>query len=174
MKKVIPIIILLLGFTVLHGQKTVNKFIDQIKKHDRAVAMTIPGWLIRAGINLSDNGIEDQDAEEIRNLGKKIKKLRFVVVDRQHHISESEADEFLKRAKAKDGFEEYTRVRDKGTRIYVLVKEEKDKIKYLTIFSRAEDAIALINLKTDITFEDLEKAEFSFKNKENITSEIHN
>lgn len=158
----------------MDGQKTVNKFIDQIKKHDRAVAMTLPGWLIRVGINLSDNGIENQDATEIRNLGKKIKKLRFVVVDHPHHISESEASAFLDRAKAKDGFEEYTRVRDKEKRIYVLVKEEKEKIKYLTIFTRAEEAIALINLKTDITFDDLERAEFSFKNKENISSEIHN
>ena len=163
-----------MGFTALNGQKTVNKFIDQIKKHDRAVAMTLPGWLIRAGINLSDNGIENQDATEIRNLGKKIKKLRFVVVDRPHHISESEAASFLESAKTKDGFEEYTRVRDKEKRIYVLVKEEKEKIKYLTIFTRAEEAIALINLKTDITFDDLERAEFSFKNKENISSEIHN
>ncbi len=154
--------------TVSTGQKTVNKFIDKIKKHDAALAMTLPGWFIRTGINLATKGIQDQDEKEIIHLGKKIKKLRFVVVDKPHHISLDESSDFLEKVKAKEGFEEYTRVRDGGTRVYVLVKEKKNKIEYLTIYARGEDNVALINLKTDLTFDDLEKANFSWKNKEKI------
>jgi hypothetical protein len=157
----------------LSGQKTVNKFIDKIKKHDSAIAMTLPGWFIRAGFDLATNGIEDQDEREIINLGKKIKKLRFVVVDEAHNITSDDSSEFLERAKTKDGFEEYTRVRDGNTRIYVLVKEKKNKIEYLTIYARGDNNIALINLKTDLTFSDLEKAKFSWNEKEKLEEEIH-
>lgn len=157
----------------LSGQKSVNKFIDKIKKHDSAIAMTLPGWFIRAGFDLATKGIEDQDEREIINLGKKIKKLRFVVVDEAHEITMTDSREFLERAKSKDGFEEYTRVRDGDTRIYVLVKEKNNKIEYLTIYARGDNNIALINLKTDLTFSDLEKAKFSWKEKEKLEEEIH-
>jgi len=169
------IFLFILGITSAStGQKTVNKFIDKIKKHDSALAMTLPGWFIRSGINLATKGIEDQDEKEIIHLGKKIKKLRFVVVDKPHHISLEDSAEFLKKVKDKEGFEEYTRVRDGGTRVYVLVKEDKSKIKYLTIYARGEENVALLNLKTDLTFDDLEKANFSWKNKEKIEEETIN
>jgi mRNA-degrading endonuclease RelE of RelBE toxin-antitoxin system len=166
------IFLFILGLsTASTGQKTVNKFIDQIKKHDSALAMTLPGWFIRSGINLATKGIEDQDEKEIINLGKKVKKLRFVVVDKPHHITQEDSAEFLQKVKDKEGFEEYTRVRDGGTRVYVLVKEDKNKIKYLMIYARGENNIALINLKTDLTFDELENANFSWKNKEKIEVE---
>ena len=130
--------------------------------------MTLPGWFIRTGIGLATKGIEDRDEKEIINLGKKIKKLRFVVVDKPHHITPEESDEFLQKVKLKEGFEEYTQVRDKGTRVYVMVKEKKNKIQYLTIYARGDSNIALINLKTDLTFDELEQTNFSWKKKEKV------
>jgi hypothetical protein len=173
-KKLVTIFLaLLVSGNIAFTQKTVNKFIDKIKKHDAAVAMTLPGWFIRTGINLSTQGIEDRDEHEIVNLGKKIKKLRFVVVDRAHHISLEESTEFLTRVKEKEGFEEYTKVRDGDTRIYVLVKEHKEKIKYLTIYARGENNVALLNLKTDLTFSELKQTNFSWKDKEKLKEEIN-
>ena len=163
------IFLFILGLTLpASSQKTVNKFIDKIKKHDAALAMTLPGWFIRTGINLASKGIEDQDEKEIIHLGKKIKKLRFVVVDKPHHITPEESTEFLQKVVEKEGFEEYTRVRDGKTRVYVLVKEKKNKIEYLTIYAMGDNNVALINLKTDLTFDDLENANFSWKDKEKI------
>ena len=172
MRIVIAIAFLLAFNTGLSGQKTVNKFIDKIKKHESAVAMTLPGWFIRTGINLATWGIEDQDEREIVNLGKKVKKLRFVVVDKPHHITKEDTKEFLRKVKEKEGFDEYTTVRDGSTYVYVLVKEKKNKIEYLTIFVRGEENVALINLKTDLTFDDLKRAKFSFNKKEKVETEF--
>ena len=174
MQRIITIVIIILvSSSFASGQKTVNKFIDKIKEHQSAVAMTLPGWFIRTGINLSAKGIEDRDEHEIVHLGKKIKKLRFVAVDKAHHITLEESQNFLNKVKEKEGFTEYTRVRNGDTRVYVLVKEEKDKIKYLTIYARGENNVALINLKTDLTLGELDNTNFSWKDKEKLKEEIN-
>ena len=46
------------------------------------------------------------------------------------------------------------------------VQEKKEIIKYLTIFVYGESTVALLNLKTDLTYDDLAEAEFSLKDKE--------
>ena len=53
MKKLLSFFLLILLCFPLTGQKSVNKLIDKMKKHDQAFALTLPGWLIRTGMNFA-------------------------------------------------------------------------------------------------------------------------
>lgn len=156
---------LIANASTLMGQRAAHKFIDHAKQKDGAVAMTIPGWLIRTGIRIA-TGTDDSELDEmegLRDIVKGIKQLRFVLVeDTNDEVPQSAVDKLIRLSIEVDGMEEYVRVRDKDTRVTVMVKQHKDRITNLLILSDDGDELAVVNVKTKISLTELEAAAFSF------------
>ncbi len=163
-------LITILGLFVLtiqsYGQKSVNQFFDQIKKNKECLAVTLPGWMINSGTNIALKSMNDQDKREIIALGKKIKKLRFAISEDNRTISKKDFMNTIESMKSKDDFEVYAQGRNQGGTLYIMIKEKKDKIQYLTMLYFESEMVAIVNIKSDLKMEDLENANFSFNNQE--------
>ncbi len=154
--------IVILTIPGLHAQKSINKFIDKHKQKQHSLAMTLPGWLIRTGFNQANKYAEDQDEKAIYEIGKHIKQLRFLVIEKEAKVPSSEITELIAYADRRDKLESYTTIRDGDTTVNVLMKEKDDKIKNLVIITSDNDHLAVVNIKADLPFEIFRAANFSF------------
>jgi len=161
MKKLFLFGLLLVASQSLHAQKSVDRFIDQLKKDDQSYVLTIPGWLIRTGIGIADE-------EELRfekgfgDVVDGIKKLRVLFLDREQAVPRSELNSVIQQIKDRDGYEDYAKVKDDGADVHVMVREKGDSIRSLVVMASSEEGFTILNLSTDIKMEDLKKANLSF------------
>lgn len=138
-----------------------------MKEHKHAYAVTLPGWLIRTGINIATED-EMKFEEGFQELVRGIKRLRVLVIDDKVDIENSKLRSIVTQIKEKDGYVDYATVREDSNLVQVIVKEEGTKIKSLVILANSEDGFTILNLRTNIEMEDLKKANLSFnKNREN-------
>jgi len=166
MKKYLLLLVLPFFFVAQgSSQRAVNKLINQVKKHDKAVAFTIPGWIMRTGLRFALEEEEPTLEKGYRDLISGIRQLRFVAVDDKVEIESEKLNKIINTLKTKDGFEDYARVRDKGNNVHVMVREKKDRIKNLFVLVHGEDQMVVLNFKTDISMEELKNADLSFNKK---------
>ncbi len=132
-----------------------------MKEHDHAFALTIPGWLIRTGINIAADD-EFKFEEGFKDVVGGIKRLRVLHIDEHVGIENSKLNSIVSLMKEKDGYVDYATVKDDGNLMHVVVKEKGTKIKSLVIIANADDGFTILNLRTDIEMEDLKKANLSF------------
>ena len=89
MRILILSIAFMLSLTGLSAQKSVNKLIDEIKKHPKSVTMTLPGWLISKAVDAASGPTDIEKDEEVwLQMAKDIKKIRFSVVDDSNNAFE--------------------------------------------------------------------------------------
>lgn len=152
---------ILLFASSMYAQKTAHRFIDQVKKQDHAVAMTLPGWLVRTGFQLA---IEDEieESEGLADIVDGVKSLRFAVIDEIHNIEETDIDKLVNLSIQEEQMELFAKVRDDGELVQVLVKEVKNRIRAVVIIAYSSDELAVLNIETNISLTDLENARFSF------------
>jgi len=161
MKKLFLFGLLFVASQSLHAQKSVDRFIDQLKKDDKSYVMTIPGWLIRTGIDVADEK-ELRFEKGFGDIVDGIKKLRVLFLDREKAVPRSELNSVIKQIKDRDGYQDYAKVKDNGADVHVIVKEKNDSIKSLVVMASSEDGFTILNLSTNIKMEDLKKADLSF------------
>ena len=161
MKKLLTILALVALCASANGQRSVDRLIDKMKEHKDAFALTLPGWLIRTGINIAS---EDEWKFEpgFQELVGGIKRLRVLHIDEDINIENSKLRSIINKIKEKDGYIDYATVRDNDNLLQVVVKEKGTKIKSLVIVANADDGFTILNLKTDIEMEDLKRANLSF------------
>ena len=88
MKKVLLLFICILSIQSLHGQKSVNRFIDKMKKNKDAYVVTLPGWLLRTGVSMADDS-NNMYEPEIQEIVDGIKKLRVLYLNGNSQLSSS-------------------------------------------------------------------------------------
>ncbi len=165
MKRLIPNLIIaaltvVLSVGSLSAQNSPDKFINYIKKGDTAVALTIPGWVIKWVGNIAVKDIEDEETAIIKEMVNHIKKLRFVV-------SEDLPDDFEKRFSGlkqhleKKGYEPLLQVREEGTHVDLWAEFDDDIIKRMVIAVLEDDeSSAFFNIKSNIDLERLKNMNF--------------
>lgn len=170
MKKLLTLFAIILLCTSLNGQRSVDKLIDKMKEHKRAYALTLPGWLIRTGINIATED-ELKFEEGFRELVSGIKRLRVLHIDEGVNIDNSKLNSIVNQMKEKDGYSEYATVKEENNLVKVVVKESGTRIKSLVVISKSEDGFTILNLRTDFDMEDLKRANLSFnKDKKDQSS----
>jgi hypothetical protein len=164
MKFFASLIAILLCFLVeANSQHLVDKFIDQQLKQDRAIAMTLPGWLIRKGGRIGYKyASDDDDAKEFYKISQHVKKLRFIVLEEQLTLTKAEVDKLLKNIQL-DGFERYLNVRSENDHVHILVKEKEDIIQNLLVLVYEPETFVLINVKMKLPMEIFDQLEFDPK-----------
>jgi len=147
----------------------VDKLIDKMKKHKNAYALTLPGWVIRTGVNIAT---EDELKFErgFKDLIDGIKRLRVIFINEATSIDNGKLRSIVSQIKEKDGYVDYASVKDEGNLVQVIVKEKGSKIKSLVLLASGEDGFTLLNLSTNIEMEDLKKANLSFNKSKNKKS----
>lgn len=157
----VSLLLICLTSTGTSAQKSVKRFINDVKKVRTSQVATIPGWLIRTGANWAVDGVSEEE-QGYRDIINGIKSLRVAYLDRGDVIQKKDVLEFARLATEKDGMKEYVKVKDKGNDVLVLIKEKKNRIRNVCIVSRGKSEFAIVHIKTNITMDDLKKAKFSF------------
>jgi len=157
---------LLLGTSL--SQRSVDKFIDNNKDYDNGdgIAMTIPGWLIRSGMNFAEKFAEDEDEKAYLSLGQYIKKLRFLAIEENSKIKDQDID-WLIRSLKKEKMDEFVTIRSEDANVNVWVKERDDIVEDLVVMVREDESFALVKMKTELPLDALKKTNFSFNSKNN-------
>ena len=132
-----------------------------MKEHKHAYAITLPGWLIRTGLNLATEE-ELRFEKGFQDLIGGIKRLRVLFIDDDVTIENSKLLSLVSQIKEKDGYVDYATLREEDNQVHVIVKEDGTKIKSLVLIANSDDGFTILNLRTNIEMEDLKNADLSF------------
>ena len=154
-------------FSTINGQKSVDKLIDKMKEHKYAYAVTLPGWLVRTGLNIASED-EMKFEKGFQELIDGIKRLRVLYIDNKVHIENKKLRSIVSQIKEIEGYVDYASIREEDNLVHVIVKEEGTRIKSLVLIANSNDGFTILNLKTDIEMEDLKNANLSFNKKSQL------
>lgn len=145
----------------LPGQKSIKCLFNDLKKDDRSFAVSLPGWLVRSGLNYASKHTEETDKALFESLKGAIKKVRVLVIESTDKDHSAAFQEFYEKAE-KDKLELYASVKDGQNKVNIYVQEEKDKIKHFFLTVNGGKELALIHIKTDLPIKTFKETAFTF------------
>lgn len=154
------IILLLLSMSLFSSAQNIelNAFFIQHRHHPNTVAMAIPGWLVKLGVNSSE---AKEEVDEYRPLLRGLNNIRVLVMEEQNEASNKAAKRLIHNVR-KDQFVDLVSIKDGGTTVHILVKEKNKKrrsfIKNVLILVQEQDELVLVTLNGRWNKDFLQKA----------------
>ncbi len=139
--------------------RPIRKLYKKYRDEENATAFTIPRIATHLGSRLGTLFISQDDREEgidgILRLAWDVRKIRFLNIPGNNPVSTAELQKEFEKMRKK-GHEDYLFIRDKGTRISVMVRTKRKKLRSLLILVSEKDSFTLIHLKTKIPKKDIQ------------------
>ncbi|SHM64589.1 protein of unknown function [Cyclobacterium lianum] len=154
MKKILLLIVLLVPVLVQAQEDAIERFYSKYMDDERFSRVFIsPKMMQMAGGFLNANSPEgDEDAEELFSLISKVRGIRILSGEQVTGLSMfDEAIGLLNR----NQYEELMDIRDKGSSLKFMVREERGRIKELLMISGATNEFTLMSMLGDFTYQDL-------------------
>lgn len=166
MKAIIILFVLAMSLSVNAQNLELDAFFIKHRHHPNTIAMAVPGWLVKFGINVSE---DKEDVDEYRPILKGLNSIRFLVMEDHNYASKKEVKRLVSNVR-KHQFVDLVSVKDGGTSVHVLVKEKKRKrgtfIKNVMVLIAEEDELVLVTLngrwKKELIKEIIENGEVDF------------
>jgi hypothetical protein len=167
MKKLSILLPFILITQISFGQKAVDRFISKNLKEDHTMAMSFPGWLFESTLKLAAKMDDDEEFKEYATLAEYVKNIRVFVAKENHNIPESTVQDLIQKMIHKEGYDEYIRVRSKGTNVNLFAIEENETIKRLVFFiDDSDETFIMLRLKLNLPYNAFKK--LSYKLNEEI------
>jgi hypothetical protein len=147
------------------GQKSINKMIDEVKEDNHTYALSLPGWVINKTLGIATKHMDEGDVEIFKSLKDKIKKVRIAFNESLPNEKFSKAYDTFKEKSIKDGLESYAYVKHEDSNVNIFIGEKENVVKNIFFVINADKSTVLLHLKTDLTLDEFNKAQFSFHNK---------
>ncbi len=161
------LLVILIAQCQLTAQKSIGCLFNDLKKDDKSFAITLPGWLVRTGLNYASNHTEENDRALLETLKGVIKKVRVLVIESTDKDHSQAFEKFYSKSE-KDHLELYASVKDDGNRVNIYVEEKEEIIKNLFLTVNGGKEIVLVHIKADLPLKTFKETDFSFhKNKIN-------
>lgn len=154
MNKIVCMVILLVPVLVQAQEDAIERFYAKYMDDERFSRVYIsPKMMQMAGGFLNSNSVEgDEDAEELFSLISKVKGIRILSGEQVNGLSMfDEAIGLLNRNK----YEELMDIKNKGSSLKFMVREEGGRIKELLMVSGANTEFTLMSMLGDFTYQDL-------------------
>jgi hypothetical protein len=162
MKNIFAIIVLASILTSC-SRNPVNKLFDEMKKDDRVVAFTLPGWMVNKafGFAMKDDEMPNEELNKLQSIAADLKKIRVCVNNKPNQQTR---DAITKGIKGLDnqGYDVFALVKNETNSYSFHVQEKKDVIKGLLFQINTTDNVALIYLDSEISKSTFEKINFNF------------
>lgn len=144
MKQFLTTVFCLFILSISAQEKNFKEFYKAHKK-EANLSLNVPGFI-------ASFFIDDQDDEALDALLDKANNYKVLVFDNNSSSVQKDFKKFVKRNKLKT----IVRIKDKGDRISIHFREEKNRIKEIivNVFSKNKDAV-MVGLKTNLTKEEL-------------------
>jgi len=164
--RITSVCLLLCAFSFsTQAQKTVDKFISKYLKHENTTALSLPGWLFEGSVKFAAKMEEDEEMMDYAKLSEYVKNIRVFVMEEGNAIPENAVKDLMKAMTEKDGYDEYIRIRSKGTNVNLFAVEKKEKIKQLVFFIDDEDDFIMLRLKLDLPLNLFEDFNYKLRNE---------
>ena len=168
MKKLSILLTCILITQFSFSQKAVDKFISKNLKEDHTMALSFPGWLFESTLKLAAKMEDDEEFKEYATLAEYVKNIRVFVAKENHNIPESTVQDLIQKMVHNEGYDEYIRVRSKGTNVNMFAIEEDDMIKRLVFFiDDSDETFVMLRLKLKLPYDAFKK--LNYKLNEEIT-----
>ena len=139
--------------------RPIRKLYKKYRDEENATAFTIPRIATHLGSRLGTLFISEEDREEgidgILRLAWDVRKIRFLNISDGNPVTAEELQKDFEKMRKK-GHEDFLFIRDKGTRISVMVRTKRQKLRSLLILVSEKDSFTLIHLKTKIPKKDIQ------------------
>ncbi len=133
-----------------------RNFYQDHKQGEGVTNFTVPGWLIFLGTSIARPFVKEEEARYALKFGKKVKRLQLMIDEDGHNITTADVRRFVETARH-DKYEDLIYVRDEETRVHVMVREKKDKLKHLLVLVRDDTDFIFLNMRTSISMQDIAK-----------------
>lgn len=155
------ILLITLQSCIVSNKPNVNYLSDLDYKgaSSEVIAVNLPMWMAKPFVKKALR--QDGESQEVINLVKKIKKIRVMTLQNPKQNLVKNLQEKLKT----NNFEEWMTVKHDGDNVNINVHQSQDNIKkmLLIVHSKSENQIVLIDLKTDLSPEQLTKLLSSYQ-----------
>jgi hypothetical protein len=146
MKAIIILLLVSMSLSSNAQNLELDAFFIKHKHHPNTMAMAIPGWLVKFGVNVSE---DKEDVDEYRPILKGLNNIRVLVMEEHNHASKKEVKQLVSTVR-KHQFVDLISIKDGGTSVHILVKEKKTKkrtfIKNVMVLVAEEDELVLVTL----------------------------
>lgn len=144
MKQFLTTVFCLFILSISAQEKNFKEFY-KVHKKEADLSLNVPGFI-------ASFFIDDQDDEALDALLDKANNYKVLVFDNNSSSVQKDFKKFVKHNKLKT----IVRIKDKGDRISIHFREEKNRIKEIivNVFSKNKDAV-MVGLKTNLTKEEL-------------------
>lgn len=143
------------------GQNSaIQSFYGKYKDLENVTDIKLQGWVLKLASTFTD----EEDAERIL---KKITHLRVLIMEDGNLVGAAEYQKLIKSVK-KDRFEELMKIKEDGSNIDFLIREEGETITDVLILVSGEDGFVLLSLEGALQFKDLHNLEIDVEGGENF------
>ncbi|BDS12025.1 DUF4252 domain-containing protein [Aureispira anguillae] len=144
MKPTIIVLLLGLSLSTMAQSAKLNTFYAKYKHSPNTLSIALPGWLVKLGINLSE---DRKEINEYRPLLRGLHNMKVLVMEEKNYASPKEVNALIKDAQ-KHHFVNLLTVKEGGTRVNVMVREKKtpkeELIKNVLFLVAEEDELVLV------------------------------
>ena len=113
--------------------------------------ISLNGWVLSMASKMSD--------EEGTEILEKITKLRIMIADEKDIVAKTDVKKLIKDVQ-KNSFEDLMTIRDEGTRINFMIREEGENITNVLVIIHGEGDFILLSLEGNLNFDDLKQLDF--------------
>lgn len=136
---------------------SINEFYRKYKHADEEkVAVSLPGWLVKLGLGIAKTQVEDQEDKDVISALKKVGKIRVLTFENANPIQDKDLDRLM-RGVRRERFEDLIMVREEATKVNIMMREKREKVRNLLILVNEEDTFTMLSLKTKIKYDEIEE-----------------
>jgi hypothetical protein len=161
----LPIAFFILIGQSLTGQKSIKCLFNDLKKDEKSLAITVPGWLIKKGMNYAAKYTDEGDIALFDSIKDALKKVRILVINSTNKNHSKAFNDFYQKA-SKDNLELYASFKEENNKINIYINEKEESIKNFFLTVQGESEMVLLHIKADLPLKTFNQTNFSFhKNK---------
>ena len=120
-------------------------------ENEKISDISLNGWVLSMASKMSD--------EEGTEILEKITKLRIMIADEKDIVAKTDVKKLIKDVQ-KNSFEDLMTIRDEGTRINFMIREEGENITNVLVIIHGEGDFILLSLEGNLNFDDLKQLDF--------------
>lgn len=164
MKNLIIILAVLIFPICANSQNSINHFYKKHKRSENVTKFTVPGWVVKIASSIAASTTDDEQEKEAIKIAKKIKKLKLLVMEDHNTVKKQDYSKLISNLKA-DSFEDLLVVNSEGTKVNMLIREKKGKIKNFLLLVNDDTEFVMISIKSKLKIKDLQRLIDSLQNE---------
>jgi len=156
MKTILLSLVLTLPFLLQAQTVSINEFYRKYKNiNEENVHVSLPGWIVKLGASIAKTQVEEDMEKQAIDLAKKIKKLRVLTFEESNPVAPKDLERLIKKVR-RENFEDLILVREKDTKVNLMIREKRDIVKNLLILVSEDDSFTMVSMKTKFKYDEIE------------------